>query len=262
MSIDWIREHSRIYGLLSAIELDWSQHNPWYRAFVSWTNHPKKFAKEWPQTLATLLKPTTRPAFDIKFFEDAPKPVAGSVKNVSVEPSQTKSETKTETKTKQSSPEAGRQYVVVRQLATAPAAPTQEQSSQAPAVVAPPDGRNTYRNLITRTFGSLLQEMKDACARRNCQFAVVAIPVRAGLCPIAGMETKFCDMDYQDERQIVSRVCRETKIPYYDVEHDAESLPAAEKPDLFYAVHLTRAGQKFIADDSQEFIRQLIVNQR
>ncbi|HEY9787104.1 MAG TPA: SGNH/GDSL hydrolase family protein, partial [Candidatus Obscuribacterales bacterium] len=86
-SIEWIREHSRIWGLIAAWEIDASFHNPVYRAICAFLTQPGKTIKSWraslssvsPQAVLRSLAPDMvlknlfageKPSFSIRFFED------------------------------------------------------------------------------------------------------------------------------------------------------------------------------------------------
>src|SRR6185437_43987 len=68
----WFRHHSRIAGLLASLDLEMSQHDPWYRTFVDVFSSPKKVVEDLKVAIAGAQK--GGPSFKINFFEDGPKP--------------------------------------------------------------------------------------------------------------------------------------------------------------------------------------------
>lgn len=88
--IEWLREHSRIWGLIAAWETQASFHDPVYRAVCALFTQPGKTIKAWaasaaqvsPRAVLASLSPDRvlqaiflngkdKPSFQIQFFEDA-----------------------------------------------------------------------------------------------------------------------------------------------------------------------------------------------
>jgi hypothetical protein len=112
-----------------------------------------------------------------------------------------------------------------------------------------------YTELIVRTLDSLFHEIKTSCAKNNAHVAVIALPSRAQLCPHSGLERTFANMDYSQEIAIVSSVCHQNNIGFFDCESAAEQLPMNFRDEMYYTVHLTPNGQNFIADSVQPFVK-------
>ena len=305
LQTSWLRQNSRIFGLLSTLELDWSQHNPWYRAMLEVYQHPKKAMNELKAALAAK---QAGPAFQIKFFEDksansqpvkAAAPSAPSAATSTAAPSgstqpavATNSSTTTGTtgSTKLAAYDhsfnsaAGNDALSKNEMVAAESDPTT--SNPAPvdhsfnsaagndslsknemvaaesakgtsmsAAEKTKEGMNTYRGLITRTLGSLFDEMRANCKDRGAQFVVVSLPVRAQLCPATGMETSFAGIDYPQELKIVSDVCKQKGISYCNSEAAAEQLQYHDREALFYSVHLRPEGHQFMAKQLQPFLQ-------
>jgi lysophospholipase L1-like esterase len=257
LATTWLRQHSRIAGLLSALDLEWSQHNPWYRAMIDAFAHPVKARNEFKQAIAGLW--SSGPSFQIKFFEQA-TPQQPRAEQAHVFNSASGNETLGKNALlagqlyagKANSPDKKPAQVVLAVNSTGAGSMT---AGTQKAVATPSSGVNTYKALVTRTLKSLYAEMKSECQRGGAAFAVVALPVRSQLCPLIGTETEFAGIDYAEELQIVEAVCREEHIPMANVEKDAESLSYPQREKLFYTVHLTPQGQRFIADAIQPFVR-------
>ena len=71
LATTWLREHSRIVGLLCAFDLEMSQHNPWYRVMTDLFSHPQKAIADFKQAIVSMKD--SGPSFQIKFFEGAPQ---------------------------------------------------------------------------------------------------------------------------------------------------------------------------------------------
>lgn len=234
-SIEWLRQNSRIWGLVAALDLDLSMHSPLYRAAVSFFTKPKKALNELRTAFASL--GSWQPSFKIQTFEDTNAPGGR--------------------KASQSNRAGDGHAAAVREaLAFNSAAPNRvlEASPLAEATAAQKDGKQVYRELVERTMGSLLAEMRSQCARIGCRLAVVSLPVRSALCPTAGMDTEFYHIDYARELAMMRAICRAQAIPMLDCQALAQSLSTKERPKLFYAVHLSPAGHKFMADAMYDFV--------
>jgi hypothetical protein len=70
------------------------------------------------------------------------------------------------------------------------------------------------------------------------------------------METSFGGIDYSNELRTVAKICSENSIPFMNVEDAAEGLSDKERESLFYVVHLSPDGQKFIAKTISPFVKQ------
>jgi lysophospholipase L1-like esterase len=235
-SIDWIREHSRIYGLFAAIDLEWSQKNPYYRAFINTIAKPKNGPAEFQKAFAAAEK-NSGPAWNINFFEDTKR----AAKKPEATPAKTASE------------ETKNVFISAASNDTLSAAP------ELPKAVMPD---TPYAKIVSTTLSSIVAEMKGECEKNGAKFAIVSLPVRAQLCPLIGMETAFGTIDYPQELDAVSKICAAQNIPYFDVEAAAEKLPPAKRESLFYVVHLAPQGHEFIANQIAPFVKAQFVNEQ
>ena len=103
-----------------------------------------------------------------------------------------------------------------------------------------------------------MSEMKKESASVGSKFAVVALPVRSALSIRKGMDQKFCDMDYNDELRMLKEVCSQDNIPVFDTQNPASKLSELDKDYLFYFVHLTPRGHKFVASQLTPAIEPLL----
>jgi hypothetical protein len=216
-SIDWLRQNSRIYGLWAALDLEWSQHNPWYRALIDTLGKPKRGIEEFRKLIAEELnkKPAAAPAVAMTSSTSSP-----SEKTTTVH------------------------------AAVAP-------KTVEPARVAQPMPESGYTRLILQTLDSLLVDMRNECTARGAKFAVALMPVRAQVSPLIGQERAFGSIDYSQEVASIQQLLAHENIPCLNVEAAAEQLPPQKKESLFYIVHLAPPGHALVANQMVPFVKQL-----
>jgi hypothetical protein len=243
-SIDWIRHESRIWGLWSALELDMSMHNPVYKFLIACATKPKHAVREF-NTLVETMKASwsSQPAFQIKFFEG--QNPAEAVKPAKKEPA-----------TQLASTPAVKQEPKLDTLISA----AQNSALESNPVLQKdnPKTQTVYQKIVVQTMASLLQEMKKQCSENGAKLAVVTLPSRAVLAPAFGMEDSFGGIDYPQEIAIVKDITGKLQVPMLDCESKAEELPQNKRLELFYTVHLTPAGQQFLADNIQPFLAEQV----
>ncbi len=244
---DWLRTNSRIWGLISQAELDWSLHNPCYRMVAGFLTRPKKAFRELGGQLDACRRGIVAwltaggPSFRVQFFEDKAVPPATGI-NPSL---------------------AGTTYgeeSLKRQFVSVAANRALKENADALEKAqgrSESSGKQNYIDLMVRTEGSLLEEMDKTCRQHKAGFAVAFLPVRAALCPAAGMETSFYDIDYEKEINLVSQVCRSKGIPCFSIEQAAAGLPQRLRRNLYYEMHLTPAGHAFIAGTLRRYVSRL-----
>jgi hypothetical protein len=121
-------------------------------------------------------------------------------------------------------------------------------------------GNKSYVDLMKRTMDSLIASMKEQCSEHAAELCVFAVPCRAQLSPTAGMETSFFNISYNDEVTIINDICQREHVPVFNGEAAAESLPAKERPAMFYLMHLNAKGHEFIADKLYPFLSERVQN--
>ncbi len=226
-SIEWVRQNSRVYGMLAALELEMSMHNPTYKLVQTFLASPKRAFKEAGAAMQAAW--SAKPAFTINSFDTtggaaAPKPSAEKQKEIAH-----------------------------NQAINSAASNLQLSGNETVAKqAAEPEGIRVYRELVTRTMGSLIERMQADCVAHGAQLAVATMPARAALCPNIGLDTRFCNIDYQGEIAIVSKLCAERHLPVFDCQKTAEGLTMDQKGMLYYSVHLRKDGHQFVADCLQE----------
>lgn len=288
-SIAWLREHSRIWGVYSAAELQLSQKNPVAKTILAFWSQPKVVIKETREQLAawwqnvrkqplSFAAPnvvTNKPAFSTAGL--ATKHAQGAQAAAALEPEGAQQSASA----KQQSAGPVQQSAVSEQPAAAPSIQQPEAESPCmappssvplvPAALATAPGASAtapqiyvssahgaYGTVVFRTMDSLLDRMNEDCRRAGARFAVAAMPVRAVLCPTPEYSQEFAGITYADEVSQVQNSCARQGIPFIDVEQKAEALSKADREKLFYTAHLTPHGHKFTADALKDFLAKLI----
>jgi len=240
-AIGWLREKSRIWGLLAAIDLDMSIHNAAYRCVAHVFTEPKAELKKLPATLSSLgpqACSAVHESIESVFREQTPPPTA------------TFADTAHTPQTGSSS--NGEAVLACAQTTGSDAPGIGSTSSQtASSQTANPSPDNVT---IVATLRSLLREMKRECDQQGCQFLVEASPSRSALVP--GSSEPTAGLSYTDERQILTKVCNQLGISMFDCEAVAEKLPEESRSPLFYTRHLTPQGHQFVAAALSGFLNQ------
>lgn len=235
--ISWLREYTRTWGLISALETQLSQTNRFYNALLGFFTNPIKSIrlgiKAFPETMAAIpagiAKAAHGPSFQIKYFEAPREKRIAAWK------------------------EAAAQSAITRAPDTIP-------NSEAANKVAlqRQKSKKTFDDLLTRTLNSLIGEMKSQCLRHGSQFCVVAMPCKSDLCPTDGTSIDSFAIQFPEEVNIVNKICAEHSIPFLDSETPARNLDRYKKDGLFYSVHMTPQGHSFLADTMNPFILKQI----
>lgn len=245
-SISWIRQNSRIWGLISAMETELSFNNQTYKTIMELLTRPKKtiqrLANEWSQpefwNIQKLLPASSSgPSFNIQFFE-------GKDPNAQVNKA-------TGVKKKRKIHELG-----VGQQQSGPAqAPKAAAAPAKPVEKAPPtEGEKNYITLMSRTLGALISEMHKMCQEKGVKFVVISMPARLGVSPMPGVETTMYGLDYPGEVEVVRATCAERNVPFKDLLAPANTQTEKQRKEMFYALHLAPPGHKFIADQLKPFL--------
>lgn len=234
--LGWLREHSRIWGLISAAEMQWGFHNPGYRAIIDFLAQPNKSLSTIATSLSQLIRsiPSTlvthnNPSFQIQFFEAASpvKQVSHSVLD-----------------------DAMTQSSIRKAPDKIPVGTASDNINDAKQL----KGKKTFLDLMSRTLASLLLELNRHCLDRGVKFCIMALPCRDSLVPSkSGSNDKFA-LSYPQEIAIVSGLCRKHSIPFLDSESAAEKLQAQERVKLLYFAHLSPRGHDFLASELYPFI--------
>jgi len=242
-SISWLRQNSRIWGLISAMETELSFNDKTYQTIMELVTRPKKAVKrlwaeysqpeKWEVSKWFVSSGSSGPSFNIQFFE-------GKDPNAQVNKSFPTGARKKKKKSQE-------------QIAKKNAEVTPAPEPKKPVT----EGERNYIKLMSRTLGALISEMDSMCKEHKTKFVVVAMPARLGLDPIPGTESTMYGLDYPGEVEVVRTTCAERGVPFYDMLKPAQAeLTQNEKKAMFYSLHLAPAGHKYIADKLTPFLKQ------
>ncbi len=264
--VELLRQHSRLWGIYSAAELDWSLHNETYKRLVLFFTRPGKAIRLISNDLSAYFKATctelsSKLASGLKATTKTPASKTAALRSASL--------AATAPEAKAPAAKAALENPSLAANAPEAKAPAAKAASgnpgsalttaaATPGAAAPADLRLNYQELIVRTLGSLIAEMRDAAGAAGAGFAVVAMPVRSALYAKQGMQTSFNDYDYNDELKMLLRVCKEKDIKFLNMHEPAKTLTASERDYLFYLVHLTPKGHEFLASKLTPELKKLI----
>jgi hypothetical protein len=268
-SISWIRSHSRIWGLISAAETEAGFHNPVYAAIMAfWTETVKtmkkltaqaKDPKCWQDGFNSLVALAT-PSFKIQFFD---KPKAPAIPDLAVSsdvgPATPKDAGQPAAKTVGTDATAK----PVRPDATAKSQAASAVATAAPGVSAADAAANNksatvFLNLMKTTLDGLLEDMQQDCQKHGAVLCVQALPSRAILSPISGMDGTTYGTSYEGEVQALQDMCSKDNIPFVNVLKPATVYSKADQEKLFYSAHLTPLGHSYVADILKPFLIEQI----
>jgi len=249
-SIAWLRANSRIWGLISAYETEASSHNEVYKAVIGFFISPVKVSKQFTHDLA-------QPGFWPKVGAQIYNATIGTIQMPNWQSTKPEAAVKVAVK-KDLSKEAEEAQKQAELAGDQAAFDKRKAALEEQAKVE--TSNKTFIGVITNTMEALLQEFKKETANHNCKFVVYALPSRATLAPIAGMDQPMLGVNHGSEVVIVKKQCQENDIPFIDAQQVATTYSDADLNSLFYTAHLTPSGQKYVADQLDvplaEIIRQ------
>jgi len=237
--ISWLREHSHIWGLIAAQEQQLTLSNPSYKAVCTFISQPGKSIRA---AIAGI--PSTLKSFGASLR--GLRQNKSSLPQSSIQPNSIHSSinpTSTHSSSVHSAPSAVPVHSDVNNGRTVQSAPEAVASGN----------NQAFDNLMKRTMGSLLAEMKAECVSHNAQFSVLVMPDKQALCPDNHAQQDASN-DYAREVATVHTLCQEENILFLDCEQAATTLTAKERHDLYFNVHLTPAGHTFVAEVLQPFV--------
>lgn len=235
-SISWIREKSRIWGLISAAETEASFHSEFYKVLMDMLTQPGKTMKSLarkatkPENWQALAKSSADQM--LKFI--APTGQTPVIAEKAVSDNSVKAQTKPQEK---------------------------EQAGAAmPATEAKPRtaGEENYLKLMSNTQEALYQAMDKKCREHNSKFMVLALPSRAALSPIAGMGEPLFGTNYEDEVRMIETMCAKNHIAFIDGLTPAMKLTSDEHSKMFYTAHMTALGHEYLASLMERTLAQTI----
>lgn len=254
--IEWLRQNSRIYGLMSAAETQLSYHDPVYRAIIGFLTKPGATLAQWRKDLQHIQIPqfpqfkNETPSFSIQFFDQDKATNPGVQSAITSAP-------KTIPGTKLVPVET---YRAERQHAKpgAAAAASDKQPEPAASPTKAGSGNEKYLEIMTLTMGSLLDEMSATCKSHGAKLAVFCLPSRSALSPELHLERDFFNITYNDEISLIDRLCRDRNIPIDNTQQSAARLQTGRYGEYFYLVHMNEKGHQWLANDLYPFTLDLI----
>ena len=287
--IEWIRQNSRIWGLISAWDLEMSMHNAPYKVITGFITDPKKSFKDafkackdylaQAQNTVRIGKSSTQ-AGEASAPADKKPNLFQTASNSQLREAASELAKQDQANSAKLASQAAKPATAsVTGSASTPGATstgsapttgtasttgtaTTQSSGQSAASSTTPNkqnnGSNRYGTLVAGTLEALFQEMDKECRAHSAKFAVVLMPSRAALVESSGMETSFFDIDFSQEISMIDKMCKQSNIPVLNTMMTAEMLPQDQRAPLFYTAHLTPVGQKFVAEDMQPFVSALI----
>ncbi len=210
LNLDWLKQHSRIWGFFSQNKPRLALHNPLVEGASALFTKPSR-------GLAAFADPGTGgQSFKIKFFED-------------------KADSKT----------------ALRLVSDKPVVPA--------AVHDNSPQRLHYLKTLDQTFAALLERMNQDCASAGSRLLLAALPGRSDLLPIPGARPPLFNVSYTDELQFVKKNCAEQGVDFIDCHTAATRSEKKKLEELFYVLHFTRHGHRFVADLLQPQLAKQII---
>lgn len=253
-SIEWLREHSRIWGLISAYETEASTHNEVYKTVINFFTAPGKTVKKFTAD-------ASQPGYFAGCASALGKYIMASITMPSWETCKmsTSGESAATTDKKLSSDQqlSANQELSPEQKAEAEKAIAREKADKEEAAKVKKSGA-IFIGVITNTMNALLEEFQNETRAHGSKLLVVGLPSRATLAPISGMDAPMLGTSYEDELKIVKAQCDKLGIPFIDAQKQATRFTKDEQAQMFYTAHLNKTGQKYVADTVQNGLAELI----
>ena len=253
-SIGWIRSHSRIWGMISAAETEAGFHNPIYATLMAICTQPGKTLrrlavqaadpKVWQSAgsdCARAVIAFAAPSFKIQFFDQKKSALKDLAVSSEVGPAISKDS-------------AGAKAVPTPITAPEKSDPTISAADAA----ANKKAAGIFLNLMKNTLEGLLQDMQADCTKHGAVLCVEALPSRAILSPISGMDGTTYGKSYEDEVQYLHDICAKDAIPYVDALKPAQAYSKTAQEKLFYSAHMTAAGHQYLSDVLEPFLVEQI----
>lgn len=257
--VEFLRHYSRLWGLFSAAELDWSMHNDGYKRLLFFLTKPGKAIRQTAAELAGFWKDFSQKSLTadaspfknwtmLRAFNKTNCENLQAFQSATVGIKHKSSEAVQSANPCAHASSASPGLAETHSLANSAAKTVTGTVVLAKTTPSKKASRSIYHDLVVRTLGSLLASMNATCNASGARFAVVAMPVRSALYAKQGMATAFNDFDYNDELEMLQGVCKEKELSLINVHEPAKALSAQSRDYLFYLVHLTPRGHDFVAE--------------
>jgi len=250
-TIGWIRNHSRIWGLVSAAETEAGFHNPVYATLIALCTQPGKTIRKlavqardpkvWKDSFDGLVALAT-PSFKIQFFDPPKKTV---IPDLAV------------------SSEVG--PAIAKEKLGATEKPKDKEKAKEPEISAADAAANKkaagiFIKLMKNTLDALVLDMQADCRKHGAVLCVQALPSRATLSPIAGMDATTYGLDYEGEVKVLETICAKDNVPFIDALKPATAYSKQDQEKLYYSAHLTAAGHEYLARVLSPFLVEQIAS--
>lgn len=233
-AMSFIRNNSRIWGIISYYENEASFHDPFYKFCLRFINQPGKTLRALCQDGLKTLEP--KPEQPVK----------------AVFPAQAKPEN--------ADPAVAMKEV--RQESKETELPPKPQDKKATAAFTRDKGAEKFIGLMKDTLEAIYLRMDKDVKAQGGRLMILALPSRATLSPIGGMDKPMFNVDYKGEVEMVKAICRKNNIACVDALTPAQSYSLDKQCDLFYAGHLTRGGHKYVEKLLVEPVTKIVQEKR
>jgi hypothetical protein len=248
-SIEWFRHHSRVWGIISATELQLSMKEPIVKALLSFFTNPVRSSRAGLRSVTALFA-------SHKSAPVVPAVVSGvavSAAAVPVVPVTVPASIKL--------PGTVAAVALTTSLAPAVSAGAAIEHAPSPAAVnavsTTPKVQSLSTQLMAATIQGLFARMNKDCQQHNAKFMVIALPCRSDLSPFPGIST-LSDLTYADELSIVKSECNSTTVPFLDSNTPARDLPASIKKTFFYGAHMAPPGHAYASQIMTPAVRSVM----
>jgi hypothetical protein len=239
-SIEWLRQNSRVWGIIAASELQLSMKEPFVKAVLEFSTNPSRSVRA--------------------YFRQAKQCLFGKVSEVD-KVSKTASSAQVAQIAVQA-PAIPTPQSMVRKAVVTPAAVMQPKSSSVKEnrslnAAVNPALDNPYTKLLASTMAGLIDKMRNECSTHHSQFIVVAMPCRADLAPLDGV-IDGSDLTFEQQIDMLRKLCAGASIKFVDANAPARSLPLSARKDLFIHVHLAPAGHEYMRQQLLPAVEQAL----
>lgn len=249
---EWLRQNSRIWGLVCQAETELGFHNPVYKWIVNYFTDPGKSARQLQQDiksgsllaeckrsigqqLSSLLKIDQSSSFNVQYYIDdkkSPEKLGGL-------------------------PGSAKDPLAKATASAASGEPSKPAPSTKPAPVITQSSR-VFLKLLSETLQALFADMQQIAAKQNARLVIVGLPSRATLAALPSMSGFEQGLDHKGELDLVQSQAKKLGVPYIDAQKSAEQYSEKDQLALFYSAHLTPRGQQYLADQLYAPIKALI----
>ena len=261
-SIEWFRHHSRVWGIISATELQLSMKDPIVKSLLNFSTNPVRSMRGWFRSAKAALTPAAKSPPAQSWAAKSPSAhvpavavtvVSGSGRQalalaVNGSNGQPLSQVVRVSKVQSLAPVAPKASILVPASKAASAPVIQAVAVDDPAQ------RNQYTQLVAATMGGLIDRMNKDCSSHKAKFLVAGLPCRFDLAPFPGAPV-ISDLTYNDQLVILNKLCRDASVAFIDTNSPARILPVKQKESLFFSVHLATPGHVYMSEQLMPAVR-------